>query len=49
MAELVAKSQVKREADHLYFVKSYDKEGNLGIWKAKMNHGGRSKKKEAKK
>ena len=45
MGELIAKSLVKRDKNCIYYVKEYDKEGNLGIWKAIMARGGRKKKK----
>jgi hypothetical protein len=38
MAELIAKTNLKREKGFLYYVKD-DDQGNLSIWKAEMSRG----------
>lgn len=42
MGELILQTEIKREKEYLYYVKS-DDEGNLGVYKAKMARGGKRK------
>lgn len=47
MGTLVAKTNLKRKPNYLYYVKSYNEDGDLGIFEAKMTRG--KKKKDGKK